>query len=232
MQHSTRTRSPWLRLVPVAFLLGLGTSGAGCLYDSDDRCGENQRLDGKQCVCEDGYGRGGDGCVQCAETEDGNPVGPCQCKVGLIRLAEGGDCVEAAGKECELDADCPEGEFGTCHVEGDTGYCTSVDCAAEAGDCPGDFACNDRVETPFCERPPTGLGTSCSEQEDCEGFEASYCETLSEKVCLMAGCADDPSICHGDWVCCDIGLIGASLCIPPSELDGGSCPVGGTLVPR
>jgi hypothetical protein len=32
-------------------------------------------------------------------------------------------------------------------------------------------------------------------------------------------------------VCCDIGLLGQSLCLPPSELMDGNCPAGGTLVP-
>ncbi len=232
MRTPPERRRGWLRALLPTLLLGAATSAAGCLYDADDRCGENQRLDGQQCVCEDGHGREGMECVACSDTEAGNPVGPCQCKPGLLRLVEGGDCIEAAGKVCQSDEDCPAGEFGTCRLEGDAGYCTSLGCAAEAGECPGDFACNDREDPPYCERPPTGLGTSCSESADCDDFEASYCETLAEKVCLVADCAEDPSICHGDWVCCDIGLIGTSLCIPPGELSDGNCPVGGTLVSR
>jgi len=228
-------RRPRLKLQRVASLLlfGLTTGGTGCIYDSNDRCGDHQVLEGRECVCEAGYGRSGNGCVRCdRDTEDGNPSGPCQCKEGLIRLVDGGDCVEAAGKRCEADADCPDGEYSHCQPEDDAGYCTKLDCEPNAGDCPGDFACNDDEDRTFCERPPSGLGVACSEQSDCEGFEASYCETLSERLCLRAGCADDPGICHGDWVCCDISLIGASLCIPPNELENGKCPVGGTLVPR
>jgi len=223
------------RYVPLTFVAVVVCESPGCLYDSNDRCGDDQRLEGKECVCEDGFGRSGNGCVACGENEVGNPTGPCLCKNGLIRLVDGGECVEAAGAACTVDADCPEGDFGDCHIEDDPadGYCTLLDCTPEHDDCPGDFACNDRDAVPFCERPPTGLGHGCTKQSDCEGFEADYCETLSEKVCLVAGCAQDPSICHGDWVCCDIGLIGNSLCIPPNELDGdGNCPVGGTLVPR
>jgi hypothetical protein len=84
----------------------------------------------------------------------------------------------------------------------------------------------------FCERAPEGLGERCEASADCEDFEANYCEALVEQACVVADCASDPNVCHGDWVCCDISLVMASLCVPPSELQDGACPAGGTLVSR
>ncbi|HEX2679105.1 MAG TPA: hypothetical protein VHM19_20790, partial [Polyangiales bacterium] len=104
---------------------------------------------------------------------------------------------------------------------------SSADC-----DTTVDYACNDRVSPSFCERPPRGLGTSCASDADCAGFTASYCEALSSHVCLVNECKADPDRCHGDWACCDIALLGGSICVPPSEVMNGMCPAGGTLIPR
>ena len=218
----------WLPVLPTLLVL----APVACIYDADERCGANQLYDDGQCVCADGFGLSGQACVACGENEVSNPTGPCECAQGLIRLGEGEPCTEAVGQPCSSDDECPSADFPYCQLEGESGYCTRQDCTAGGDDCPGEFACNDRGEAPFCERPPTGLGTECTNDDDCDGFEAAYCEVVSEHVCLVEGCAADPDICHGDWVCCDIGLISASLCIPPDELIDGACPVGGTLVPR
>jgi hypothetical protein len=49
-------------------------------------------------------------------------------------------------------------------------------------------------------------------------------------VCLKSDCKADPSVCPGDWACCDIALLGNSLCLPPAELSAGECPAGGHLI--
>ncbi len=217
---------------PGALPLLLVLTPAACIYDADERCGADQVYEDGQCVCADGFGLSGQECLPCADNEVSNPTGPCECAQGLIRLAAGEPCTEALGQPCTSDEECPSANFAHCRLEAESGYCTQQDCAVGGGDCPGDYACNDRTDPSFCERPPTGLGTECSSDEDCAGFEAAYCEVVAEHMCLLEGCATDPGICHGDWVCCDIGLISASLCIPPDELTDGACPVGGTLVPR
>ena len=88
------------------------------------------------------------------------------------------------------------------------------------------------ADGPRSEHPPSGLGQACSLSDECAGNQASYCETVVAKSCVVNDCAPDPNRCYGDWLCCDIGLLGQSLCIPPSELEDGNCPAGGSLVPR
>ena len=41
-----------------------------------------------------------------------------------------------------------------------------------------------------CTAPPTGQGMACEAAEECEGFEASYCEALFINACLVDECAD------------------------------------------
>jgi hypothetical protein len=204
---------------------------ASCLYDPNEPCGEHQELVDNACVCVDGYGLVAEACLKCPRGEVGNPLGPCACSEGMSRSPENGRCGEALGQACSSDLECTE-PSPTCHGIEASGYCTLSGCRPGKDDCPGDFACNDREGEPFCERPPSGLGASCDASEDCRGFEASYCESLSEHACLVEGCAENLDRCHGDWVCCDIALLGASLCIPPNELEDGACPVGGTLISR
>lgn len=218
----------WRMVFPLAGAVLLSGS---CVYDADDPCGENQRLEDKVCVCEEGFGLVDGHCVACGDDEVGNPIGPCACAEGLTRLGADEPCTDALGHACESDEDCG-GDYGYCHVEEGGGYCTARDCEPGEDDCPGVFACNDREEVAFCEGPPEGFGKSCDDSSDCEGQEAGFCESLSEQICVVGGCADDPSVCHGDWVCCDISLIMTSLCVPPSEVEDGACPAGGTLVER
>lgn len=216
------------------WLIVVGPSLLACLYDGGDRCGPHQEYDGDRCVCAAGYGLTGNQCIACGTHEVGSLAG-CSCEPGFVRASANGPCEEQAGlgKSCQSDSDCTHPGYSYCRVEGGTGYCTVSNCKdSSACNTSIDYACNDRATPTFCERPPTGLGTACSDSSACAGFEASYCEALSEKVCLVNGCKEKPDKCHGDWVCCDIGVLRESLCIPPSSLEGGKCPVGGTLIPR
>jgi hypothetical protein len=207
------------------------------LVDLDDRCGSHQSYDEDQsiCVCDAEYALIDGACTACGEHEVGSPDG-CVCEPGYSREDAESACALAGGlgKDCESDDDCDDARYSHCQLpsQGDgAGYCTNADCSSSA-DCQGDYACNDRETPSFCERPPSGLGKACSSSDDCEGNEASYCESVSAHSCVVNDCAPDPNKCHGDWVCCDIGLLSQSLCIPPSELSDGHCPAGGTLVPR
>jgi hypothetical protein len=207
-----------------------------CLVDLDDRCGENQRYDSDQanCRCDAGFELVGTTCVACGENEIGSADG-CVCDAGFSRATPDANCEKLAGlgQECASDADCGDERYGHCRLEtgGAPGYCTTPDCATSA-DCPGDYGCNTRETPTFCEHPPQGLGVPCTSSSECDGNVASYCETVSAHACLVNDCKPDPNKCHGDWVCCDIGLLSQSLCIPPSELEAGNCPVGGMLIPR
>lgn len=207
-----------------------------CLVDLDARCGEHQHYDSAQgvCLCDADAELVGNACVLCAEHEVGSPDG-CVCVDGYVRptATDGCQALAGLGEDCSSDAECGEAEYAYCRLEAgaSSGYCTARDCAGGAA-CPGDYSCNAREAVSFCQRPPSGLGQACSSSDDCAGNEASYCETVVAKSCVVNGCASDPDKCYGDWVCCDIGLLSQSLCVPPSQLEAGNCPAGGTLVPR
>jgi hypothetical protein len=228
--HVKAALAPGLAVATVAALVTFG-----CLVDLDARCGDHQHFDAQAeiCLCDAEFARQGNECVRCGENEVGSADG-CVCVEGFSRTGPEAACTAAAslGQECESDQNCSE-EFPHCAIIADSasGYCTLAGCTTGA-DCPTDYGCNARTSPSFCERPPEGLGTPCTSAQDCEGFEASYCETVSADACLVNDCAPDPDKCHGDWVCCDISLLQQSLCIPPDELEDGNCPAGGKLIPR
>jgi hypothetical protein len=209
-----------------------GVLAPGCLFDPDDRCGESQAYDGTRCVCAEGLSLVDGQCARCGEHAVGSAEG-CACEAGYVRLTTDGPCEAdaALGRACTADADCTDTRYPSCRVEAGGGYCTSSGCSTYA-DCVGDWACNTRETPSFCERPPSGLGTPCTSSADCSTFAASHCESVIAGTCLVNECSSDPDKCHGDWVCCDIGLLSQSLCMPPSELSDGNCPGGGTLIPR
>jgi hypothetical protein len=72
-----------------------------------------------------------------------------------------------------------------------------------------------------CQKGPTGFGTPCTTDMDCQGFEASHCETLQAHVCVVANCQTKPDSCTGGQSCCDLNGAGIplTLCLPP-----GQCP--------
>ncbi|MEO8906140.1 MAG: hypothetical protein ABI488_26520 [Polyangiaceae bacterium] len=182
------------------------------------------------CACETGYGLTGNECLACGDNEVGSLDG-CDCAPGFGRTDATQPCTRSeAGKPCSADGDCKDALFSYCASAKQDGYCTRPDCASSA-DCTNDYSCNARDAHSFCQRPPSGFGTTCHSSTDCAAFEASYCEVLSSHACLLSGCKADPSICPGDWACCNIPLLGNSLCLPQDQLSAGACPAGGTLVP-
>jgi hypothetical protein len=179
---------------------------SACLVDLDHRCGAHEHYDSDQayCACDDGYAVTGNQCLPCGENEIGSADG-CICKEGFDRATPDAACTELGDvqRSCET-----------------------------AADCPTNYGCDTRQSPALCVAPPDGLGLPCTSSDDCAGHTASYCETVSAHACLVNDCAPDPSKCHGDWVCCDIGLLTQSLCIPPGQLENGACPAGGSIVPR
>ena len=232
-QLSKNKPARWAALVLPLTALWLAPA---CLVDLDDRCGEHQVYDSEQgnCACTGDYALVNNRCEPCGEHESGSPEG-CVCEEGFSRATPGAACATLAGlgQDCTSDADCGDPGYGYCYVadEGTPGYCTAPDCST-AADCPTDYGCNTRQAPAFCERPPQGLGIACTSSAQCEGNAASYCETVQAHACLVNDCKPDPNKCHGDWVCCDIGLLSQSLCLPPDELEDGNCPAGGTLISR
>jgi hypothetical protein len=215
--------------------VGLGA----CVYDANDRCGPDQVYYEEEdaCRCAEGLVVDEDTarCVPCADDEvvEG---GECVCAEGFERPPSGGLCREAQMAEgldepCDPDAsdDC-SGDFDLCVADDHGGgYCTT-ECATD-GDCIAGHACAPG-DPDFCQRPPTGEGETCSEQVDCEGYDASYCEALIISSCLVPDCAEQGGACFGEHVCCDFSTLGdfPSLCVPPEELMGDACPFGATRV--
>jgi hypothetical protein len=231
MTERHRKKAIPLRLLPLLVLFPVG-----CLVDLDQRCGPDQRYDPEshRCACDDGHALVGNRCLACGEHELATPDG-CRCEPGYLRASDDEPCEEndTLGKACASDDDCPDPTYGYCAPDAASpgGYCTASGCSASTG-CEGDYACNGLGDPSFCERPPSGVGHACNSDDDCADFEASFCETVVAHQCLVHDCKPDPTRCYGDWVCCDIGLIGQSLCMPPTELEGGNCPAGGTLISK
>jgi hypothetical protein len=193
---------------------------AGCIYDADDRCSDHQVVyQDSRCVCDPGSAWTAQGCVVCGENEQPGASG-CECVAGFARAMADAECEpmpSGLGDACDTDsAPCGEGPFAYCQVvSGTSGYCTSVDCS-DSAPCEGGYACETRADTPFCRRPPVGLGSPCESADDCAGTEATWCDTFQTQQCIVQGCSLADQDCFGDQVCCDLSQfnVPVPLCLP------------------
>ena len=95
-------------------------------------------------------------------------------------------------------------------------------------DCEDGHYCDLTLDPPRCMSPPSGQGVACTSQEDCEAFDADYCETLISKTCLVQGCDPVLNNCTPGFDCCDFSFMDLpALCID-STLSGGVCQTGVT----
>jgi hypothetical protein len=68
----------------------------------------------------------------------------------------------------------------------------------------------------------TGVDTPCTSDADCQGFDASFCETEVSGTCLVPRCdTDDPKACSVGHHCCAFGGL-PNLCVS-GELSAGVC---------
>jgi hypothetical protein len=219
----------WFRGILLATFAGVGACLApSCLYDKDTACGEELKAygDNERCVCPADSVYTPQGCVQCGEHEVATAAG-CQCELGYARPAAGEPCQEQSGAggaggagaggelgvECDPEAEPPgcEAPYDHCEPNAGTGYCTNAGCASSQ-DCDAGHACNDAA---VCQRPPSGLGQSCTSDADCQGNEAAFCDTFMLMSCQVAGCSVDPDDCFPGYECCDLSAFGlGALCIP------------------
>jgi hypothetical protein len=124
------------------------------------------------------------------------------------------DDSDRCGDDFSYDADA-----GACLPEGDTGSDVDTDADADA-DADGGADGGGDTDTGL----PTGLMEPCTSQEECAGYDASYCMLLmTPNVCLLPGCATAPDDCPEGYTCCDIlatyepmGIPG-SLCVPDED---------------
>jgi len=186
-----------------------------CVYDPDDRCGPHQQPGpaADQCACEVGYVPGPEGCVACGEHErDSN--GACVCVDGYARPADGSACEEipaALGADCDSSTPCAD-PYPMCHESADAaGYCTRS-CKDDA-DCVGGYRCHQAGADSFCRRPRLGHGDACATDEDCADGEATFCETIQSKLCLVPCAAGHTDACFEGEVCCDFAVF-SPICVP------------------
>jgi hypothetical protein len=78
---------------------------------------------------------------------------------------------------------------------------------------------------------PTGVGEYCDTTADCAAFDATYC-AVAKHTCLVEKCAAGEHTCSSSSTCCDYSALkaGFSLCLPPDQLTGDACPMGGMKV--
>lgn len=208
------------RRARAASLLAIATALLGaCVFDPDDRCGDNQVVfgDNLRCVCAPGYAPSDAGCVACGDNEVPSAAG-CVCAEGFTRANPTAAC-EASGSigaDCDEETPCADSVYSYCELDG--GYCTTSGCESSA-DCDGGYACDTSSEPAVCRRPPVGLGNACSTDADCAGAEATYCDTFMTRQCLVQGCSVTPNDCFEGYICCDFApFVPQPLCIP-----GNSC---------
>lgn len=81
------------------------------------------------------------------------------------------------------------------------------------------------------EEGPEGLGVPCTSDADCAGSEATFCDTLITRSCLVQDCELEGSDCPPGYECQDLSGFGAAgnVCVTaPCELEANDCPDGFT----
>jgi hypothetical protein len=178
------------------FVLALCASASACVYDSDEVCDHDRDLKSGQCVCKKGTV---DKDGRCVKSEAKPAAMPANDAGG----SDGGPA--GIGASCSHDDPC-QGELGFCLIaqDQDEGYCTKQGCSADA-DCGDAFYCSN--ESPRnCRRFPTGQGDPCTTQDDCKGYDASYC-TIGNPfgvACAVPYCTEGS--CPPDLTCFDASM--------------------------
>ena len=213
-RSARRARAGAVRLGAWALL---GALSYGCLYDEDDRCSAGQWLfDGAVCVCGEGSVLTEAGCVPCGENEVPG-VSACDCAPGFSRAAADAPCTAAPstlGVACDATTPCADAAYGVCQAaNGSAGYCTEA--CTTSDDCEGGYACDTAATPPYCRRPPSGAGRSCTDSTECADTEATLCESFMLHQCVVV-CDPTAPDCFPGTQCCDFTMFGAPapLCLP------------------
>jgi hypothetical protein len=80
------------------------------------------------------------------------------------------------------------------------------------------------TELPAGVKAPTGVGTPCTSDADCAGFDADYCELAVSKTCLVQHCTVSPNSCFTGRDCCDFSHTPGFESLPTLCLQAGLCP--------
>lgn len=190
---------------------GYAATATGCVL-----CGANEEIGATGCVCKAGYGRAAAtaACTACGQNEVTGASGACECATGFSRASATSVCEAAAaamGVACDASSSpCTDTTFNHCHVvSGTSGYCTKQGCTT-AADCGGGYMCDLTAAPSYCRRPPVGAGKDCTNDADCAGTEATYCNAYQTKKCQVQGCTLAPNNCFTGTVCCDYTAFGVA----------------------
>lgn len=204
---------------------------SGCVYDSEHRCGPHQVLkmgNVEYCACDEYSVSTSNGCTPCGSNEVAGPSG-CQCASGYGKLSTDGPCTLGAdsgpladsgmptaaglGASCDpVTNPCSDSKYNYCFVEpSKPGYCTSR-CASEL-ECSDGYACDVKTTPSVCRKPPQGLGKPCSSSSDCAGTEATFCDLVVTRSCVVEGCSLAVNDCFTGYACCDLSKYGLAKTI-------------------
>src|SRR5512145_2135965 len=70
-----------------------------------------------------------------------------------------------------------------------------------------------------CRKPPVGMGTACTSNDQCAGTEATFCDSVVTHACAVQGCSLSPDDCYPGYLCCDLSKYG----MPITLCSYGSC---------
>jgi hypothetical protein len=148
----------------------------GCVYDSNQRCGEGQVVYTQgieRCVCADGWAWSETGCVRCGTHEVSSSLG-CTCEPGYGRVDATVACTACGENEVT-------GVDGACACA--TGYSRPTPDAA-------------------CTPAPAGIGIDCSSTNPCADSTYSYCQPAGANggYCTTRDCATTAD-CAGGYMC-------------------------------
>ncbi|MEP7049434.1 MAG: hypothetical protein ABJB12_03735 [Pseudomonadota bacterium] len=219
------------RLSAKAALLALASfaGASSCLFKASDRCDPGQVYNAAAglCMCDEAENMiaGEHACIACGANATAKDD-VCTCDDGFT--GDGMTCNEkpkALGVECQVDSDCKDSTYSTCHLlNADSGYCTNTGCAVSNGEtCTGGYACDASAPPGYCERPPSGAGMACDSDKACANTDATYCETFKQHQCFVQGCSLTENDCFPGKECCDLaplsaGIVKAHICV-----DSGKC---------
>lgn len=60
---------------------------------------------------------------------------------------------------------------------------------------------------------PKGLGKPCSSSSDCAGTEATFCDLVVTRSCVVEGCSLAANDCFTGYACCDLSKYGLAKTI-------------------
>jgi hypothetical protein len=213
--------------VPLVAGAAVAMLASACVYDGSDRCSPSQSLSAGVCVCAPGFGfdAGAGACVVCGDHQQ-VVSGVCACVSGWVLDATTRQCVPdfpGLGAACTASTACTHAEFPTCHQQGGgSGYCTTEGCTGDP-DCHAGYKCDLVASPAYCRRPTLGEGTTCTSDDDCASFEATWCAIgITPRACAQRDCTLGASDqCFVGEICCDMAAyaafgVPATLCTPPT----------------